>query len=43
VQNRAFCAQRLLGRGTEAVAIPLADLAQGRAGIRRVAGMPSRA
>jgi hypothetical protein len=33
----------LLGRGTEAVAIPLADLAQGRAGIRRAAGMPALA
>jgi hypothetical protein len=33
----------LLGRGTEAVAIPLADLAQGRIGIRRAAGMPSLA
>jgi len=33
----------LLGRGTEAVTIPLADLAQGRAGTRPAAGMPSLA
>jgi len=33
----------LVGRGTEAVAIPLADLAQVRVGIWRAAGMPSLA
>ncbi|HYB88319.1 MAG TPA: C45 family peptidase [Streptosporangiaceae bacterium] len=33
----------LLGRGAEAVTIPLAGLVQGKAGIRQTAGMPSLA